>query len=81
MINVTVNPLGIPKEFNDEQSAKMLELEEYQTISRAQDMLMRQRNINEDEAYKMLADMAKKRNMKLTDIAHQLIETAKRLTI
>jgi AmiR/NasT family two-component response regulator len=81
VINATANPLEIAKEFSEEQNATMIKLEEHQSILRAQDMLMRQRNLNEEEAYQMLQDMAKKRNMKLTEIANQLIETAKRLTI
>lgn len=81
MINASINPLGISKEFSDDPSSSMDKLKEHQSILRAQDMLMRQCNLSEDEAYHMLADMAKKRNLQLTDIANQLIETAKRLTI
>ena len=81
MINATANLLETADEYREDQNANMIKLEEHQAVQRAQDMLMRQRNLNEEEAYQMLQDMAKKRNMKLTEIANQFIETAKRLTI
>jgi two-component system, response regulator / RNA-binding antiterminator len=56
-------------------------LEERKAIERAKGILMRQRNLNEDEAYSMLSSMAMKKNMQLADLSSQLIDTAKMLTI
>jgi len=56
-------------------------LEEQKVVERAKDILMRQRNLNEEEAYRMLRSMAMKKNMQLADISSQLIDVAKVLTI
>ncbi len=56
-------------------------LDERKVVERAKGILMRQRNLDEDEAYSMLRSMAMKRNMKLADLSAQLIDAAKMLTI
>jgi len=56
-------------------------LDERKVVERAKGILMRQRNLDEDEAYKMLRTMAMKRNIKLADLSNQLIDAAKLLTI
>ncbi len=56
-------------------------LHDQKIVERARDILMRQRNLGENEAYEMLTNMAKKRNIKLVDFSNQLIETAKLLII
>lgn len=56
-------------------------LDERKVVERAKGILMRQRNLDEDEAYSMLRSMAMKRNMKLADLSTQLIDAAKMLTI
>lgn len=58
-----------------------LKLDERKVVERAKGILMRQRNLDEDEAYRMLRSMAMQRNMKLADLSHQLIDAAKMLTI
>lgn len=50
-------------------------------IQRAKEILMRQRSLDDQAAYLLLADIAEKRRMSVVSIAHQLIETANRLTI
>jgi len=42
---------------------------------------MKQRGLNEDAAYEMLRSMAMKKNMKLADLSHQLIEAARMLIV
>ncbi len=56
-------------------------LDERKVIERAKGLLMKQRVIDEDEAYSLLRNMAMKKNMKLADVSHQLIEAAKMLII
>ena len=50
-------------------------------VERAKGIMMRQRNLDEEEAYAMLREMAMKRNMKLADLSSQLIEAAKMLIV
>jgi response regulator NasT len=56
-------------------------LEDRKVIERAKGILIKQRNLDEEEAYSMLRDMAMKRNMKLADLAKQLVEAAKILIV
>lgn len=50
-------------------------------IDLARDLLMHQRSLSADEAYAMLCTMADKRKVSLTDIATQLLEVSRMLTL
>lgn len=65
---------------NELQLAKS-KLEERKVIEQAKGLLMKQRNLDEDEAYALLRSMAMKKNMKLADLSGQLIEAAKMLIV
>lgn len=69
------------KQLRDDLKKANEKLDERKVVERAKGILMRQRNLDEDEAYKMLRTMAMKRNMKLADLSSQLIDAAKLLTI
>ena len=69
------------KQLRDELQMANLKLDEHKVVERAKGILMRQRNLDEDEAYKMLRSMAMQRNMKLADLSNQLIDAAKMLII
>jgi len=69
------------KQLKEELSVANLNLEERELVERAKGILMRQRNLDDDEAYAMLCEMAVKRHMKLAVLSSQLIETAKTLTV
>lgn len=69
------------KHLRGELQQANLKLDERKVVERAKGILMRQRDLGEDEAYKMLRTMAMKRNMKLADLSNQLIDAAKMLTI
>jgi two-component system, response regulator / RNA-binding antiterminator len=69
------------KQLRDELQMANLKLDERKVVERAKGILMRQRNLNEDEAYKMLRSMAMQRNMKLSDLSNQLIDAAKMLIV
>jgi two-component system, response regulator / RNA-binding antiterminator len=56
-------------------------LDERKVTERAKGLLMKQRNLNEEEAYRLLRSMAMKKNMKLADLSHQLIEVAEVLIV
>ncbi|MGV3581499.1 MAG: ANTAR domain-containing response regulator [Methylophilus sp.] len=65
----------------DEQAHPPLKSENHVVIERAKELLMRQRNIEEHEAYAMLRTMAMQRNIKIVDLSDQLLQVAKMLTI
>lgn len=69
------------KKLRDELEQANTKLDERKLIERAKGILMRQRNLDEDEAYKMLRSMAMKKNMKLADLSNQLIDAAKMLIV
>jgi len=69
------------KQLRDELQEANLKLDERKLVERAKGILMRQRNLDEDEAYKMLRSMAMKKNMKLADLSNQLIDAAKMLIV
>jgi response regulator NasT len=52
-------------------------LAERKVIERAKGFLMQQKSISEDEAYRLLRNLAMERNLKLVDIAQQIVDVAK----
>lgn len=81
VIDAAVARFEEKRQLLDELNTANLKLEERKVVERAKGILMKQRNLDEDEAYKMLREMAMKRNMKLADISNQLIEAAKMLIV
>ncbi len=72
------------EEFNnlrEELALTKLKLEERKVVEQAKGLLMKQRNLDEDEAYSLLRSMAMKKNMKLADLSGQLIDAAKMLIL
>ncbi|PKO53525.1 MAG: response regulator [Betaproteobacteria bacterium HGW-Betaproteobacteria-20] len=69
------------KNLRSELSLANTKLDERKVIERAKGLLMRQRNLDEDEAYSMLRSMAMQRKVKLADLASQLVEAAKMLIV
>ncbi len=58
-----------------------LKLSDHKVVEHAQEKLMKQCQINEDETFEMLSNMASQRNIKLFSLSNQLIETTKKLII
>lgn len=81
MIEAAITRFEETKPLTQELKLANEKLDERKVVERAKDMLMRQRNLNEDEAYSMLRSMAIKKNMKLAELSSQLIDAAKMLTI
>jgi len=69
------------KHLRTELATAKSQLDERKTIERAKGLLMKQRNLDEDEAYSLLRSMAMKKNKKLADLSNQLIEAAKMLIV
>ena len=81
MIEAAIARFEETKQLRHELKQANEKLDERKVVERAKGILMRQRNLDEDEAYSMLRSMAMKRNMKLADLSTQLIDAAKMLTI
>ncbi len=69
------------KSLRSELQQAKTKLEERKVTEQAKGLLMKQRNLDEDEAYNLLRSMAMKKNMKLADLSSQLIEAAKLLIV
>lgn len=54
-------------------------LSERKVIEKAKGLLMKQRGVDEDEAYGMLRNMAMKQNIRLAALAEQVVQAAKLL--
>ena len=64
------------RQIHSELSAAKQALEDRKTIDRAKGILMRQRGMPEDEAYKLLRTTAMSQNRKVIDVAHALVTAA-----
>lgn len=69
------------KHLRTELAMAKTQLDERKIIERAKGLLMKQRNLDEEEAYGLLRSMAMKKNMKLADLSNQLIEAASMLIV
>ena len=63
----------------DELAKTRSQLEERKTIERAKGIIMKSRNLNEDDAYKALRKLAMNRNQKLIDVAEDVISVSELL--
>lgn len=66
---------ALREELRDAQS----KLAERKVIERAKGFLMQQKGVSEDEAYRLLRKLAMDRNVKLLDVAQQVVDVAKLL--
>jgi response regulator NasT len=69
------------KSLRNELKLVKTKLDERKVIEQAKGLLMKQRNLDENEAYQLLRSMAMKRNMKLADLSNQLMEAASVLIV
>lgn len=69
------------KQLRDNLQEANDKLDERKLVERAKGILMRQRGLDEDEAYKMLRSMAMKKNMKLSALSSQFIDAANMLIV
>lgn len=56
-----------------------LKLSERKNVERAKGVLMKQRGLDEDQAYALMRRMAMDRNVRLAELAEQIVEAAKLL--
>lgn len=64
------------KKMQSELDAAKRALEDRKTLDRAKGILMRQRNLNEDDAYKLLRKTAMDQGRKVIDVAQALVTAA-----
>lgn len=67
------------REIRQQLAEANLKLSERKLVERAKGVLMKQRGLSEDEAYGMMRKMAMDRNIKLAELAEQVVEAAKLL--
>jgi response regulator NasT len=65
---------------NEELEKTRAQLEERKLIDRAKGILMNQRGLSEEEAYKAMRKLAMSNNKRLVDIAESITTAAKLLT-
>ena len=66
---------ALPAELENAQT----QLADRKTIERAKGLLMKRKNLSEDEAYRLLRKMAMDENLKLVQVADQLVRAARLL--
>lgn len=76
VLETAIARFKIMRQMQSELSAAKQALEDRKTIDRAKGILMRQRNISEDEAYKLLRKTAMGQNRKVIDVADALVTAA-----
>lgn len=59
----------------------ILSLDDQKLVDAAKEILMHQRDMSEEQAYTLLREMADKRKTGMADIALQLVNITKRLTV
>ncbi len=64
------------RKLSDELEKTQLQLSERKTIERAKGIIMAQRDVSEEQAYKLLRTTAMERNKRLADIAANIVEAA-----
>jgi response regulator NasT len=80
-MNVSVSRFEEFNNLRNELNQVKSKLEERKVIELAKGLLMKQRNLDENEAFEMLQTMAINRNMPLSTLSNQLIEAAKMLIV
>jgi response regulator NasT len=69
------------KNIRTELADTKLKLEERKVVEQAKGLLMKQRGLDEEEAYGLLRSMAMQRNVKLAVLSNQLLDAAKMLIV
>lgn len=76
VLETAIARFKIMHQMQSELNAAKQALEDRKTIDRAKGILMRQRGVSEDEAYKLLRKTAMDQSRKVIDVAHALVTAA-----
>ena len=80
VLEVAVARFRAVRELKDEVERGRSALAERKVVERAKGLLMRQRGVGEDEAYRMLRKAAMDQNRRVVEIARSLLAVAEMLT-
>lgn len=73
VVQVALNRFESFQRLTEERDAARTALAERKVVDRAKGLLMKEREISEDEAYKLLRDAAMRQSRKISDIAESVI--------
>jgi len=76
VLETAIARFKIMRQIQSELDAAKQALEDRKTIDRAKGILMRQRDMSEDDAYNLLRTTAMHQNRKVIDVAHALVTAA-----
>lgn len=79
VLDTAIARFQVMRQMRSELSAAKQALEDRKTIERAKGILMRQRAMSEDEAYKLMRHKAMDQGRKIIDVAHALVTAAEML--
>ena len=79
ILDVAIARFDREQELRDELAQLQEKLAERKVVERAKGILMDQRKCSEDEAYKLLRKLAMDRNLKLLEVARQVVDVVKLL--
>jgi response regulator NasT len=77
ILELTISRFKAFNQLRDELDRTRQQLEERKLVDRAKGILMKQRNINEEDAYALMRKAAMNENLKLSDVAQSIITAAK----
>jgi len=77
ILELTISRFKAFNQLRDELDRTKQALEERKLVDRAKGILMKQRNINEQDAYALMRKAAMNENLKLSDVAQSIITAAK----
>lgn len=79
ILDVAVARFEQDRVLRDELKSAQARLAERKIVERAKGLLMRQKGVDEEEAYRLMRKLAMDRNRKLLDIAQQIIDVSELL--
>ena len=77
ILELTISRFKAFNQLRDELDRTRQQLEERKLVDRAKGILMKQRNMNEEEAYALMRKAAMNENIKLAEVAQSIITAAK----
>src|SRR6185436_10464569 len=80
IVEVAIARFEAYQALQNELNAAKLKLSERKLVERAKGILMKSRNLPEDQAYRALRKLAMDKNQKLGDVARQVIEVSELLS-
>ncbi len=77
ILELTISRFKAFNQLRDELDRTRQQLEERKLVDRAKGILMKQRNMSEEDAYGLMRKTAMNENLKLSDVAQSIITAAK----